>query len=397
MDTLVMENSAPAQAASPPDFLFTSGQGTISAYDLGQPITTPACEWPLLERQIARALAAAEATGQANPLLIGAFAFDPAEASCLYVPGRYERGVRMASEPMTFAVKAALASAPASNQVISVQSTPAAAEFKASVSSALDAFAQGRLSKVVLSRKLTLTLHKPADPEQVLARLMSQNPHAFHFSLPLGQDRRLLGASPELLLRVSGGEVFTHPLAGSAKRGNEPEQDKRVARDLLASRKDQHEHRLVIDEIRRVLTPHCRELAIPANPTLMSTDTLWHLGTPIAGQLHSGQASVLSLACQLHPTPALCGYPTDLARQFIREQEPFRRALFSGIVGWCDSQGNGEWAVVIRCGVLDGHQVELFAGAGIVAGSDPAMEWAETGTKLGTMLKALGLDLEVAQ
>ncbi len=382
-----MENSAPAQAASPPDFLFTSGQGTISAYDLGQPITTPACEWPLLERQIARALAAAEAAGQANPLLIGAFAFDPADASCLYVPGSYERGERAPA-----AERAAEA-----NQVISVQSTPAAAEFKTSVSSALDAFAQGHLAKVVLSRKLILTLHKPADPEQVLARLMSQNPHAFHFSLPLGQDRRLLGASPELLLRVSGGEVFTHPLAGSAKRGGEPAQDRQVARDLLASRKDQHEHRLVIDEIRRVLTPHCRELAIPANPTLMSTDTLWHLGTPIAGQLHPGQASVLSLACQLHPTPALCGYPTELARQFILEQEPFRRALFSGIVGWCDSQGNGEWAVVIRCGVLDGHQVELFAGAGIVAGSDPAMEWAETGTKLGTMLKALGLSPEVAQ
>lgn len=382
-----MENSAPAQAASPPDFLFTSGQGTISAYDLGQPITTPACEWPLLERQIAWALAAAEAAGQANPLLIGAFAFDPADASCLYVPGRYERGERAP----------AVERAAEANQVISVQSTPAVAEFKTSVSSALDAFAQGHLAKVVLSRKLILTLHKPADPEQVLARLMSQNPHAFHFSLPLGQDRRLLGASPELLLRVSGGEVFTHPLAGSAKRGGEPAQDRQVALDLLASRKDQHEHRLVIDEIRRVLTPHCRELAIPANPTLMSTDTLWHLGTPIAGQLHPGQASVLSLACQLHPTPALCGYPTELARQFIREQEPFRRALFSGIVGWCDSQGNGEWAVVIRCGVLDGHQVELFAGAGIVAGSDPAMEWAETGTKLGTMLKALGLSPEVAQ
>jgi isochorismate synthase len=381
-----MENSAPAQAASPPDFLFTSSQGTISAYDLGQPITTPACEWSLLERQIARALAAAEAAGQANPLLIGAFAFDPADASCLYVPGRYERGVRTPA-----AERAA-----ETNQVISVQSTPAAAEFKASVSSALNAFAQGHLAKVVLSRKLILTLHKPADPERVLARLMSQNPHAFHFSLPLGQDRRLLGASPELLLRVSGGEVFTHPLAGSAKRYGEPEQDRQVARDLLASRKDQHEHKLVIDEIRRVLTPHCRELAIPANPTLMSTDTLWHLGTPIAGQLHPGQASVLSLACQLHPTPALCGYPTELARQFIREQEPFRRALFSGIVGWCDSQGNGEWAVVIRCGVLNGHQVELFAGAGIVAGSDPAMEWAETGTKLGTMLNALGLGTEVA-
>ena len=382
-----MENSAPAQAASSPEFLFTSGQGTLSATDLGQPITTPACEWPLLEQQIADALAAASAAGQANPLLIGAFAFDPAEASCLYVPGRYERGERVAPEEQ----------AAETNSVIAVQSTPPASEFQASVSAALDAFAQGKLAKVVLSRKLTLTLHQPADPQQVMARLMAQNPHAFHFSLPLGQDRRLLGASPELLLRVSGGEVFTHPLAGSARRASEPVQDEMVARDLLASRKDQHEHRLVIDEIRRVLAPHCRELAIPSSPSLMSTDTLWHLGTPIAGRLNGGEASVLSLACQLHPTPALCGYPTDLARQFIREQEPFRRALFSGIVGWCDSQGNGEWAVVIRCGVLDGHQVELFAGAGIVAGSDPAMEWAETGTKLGTMLKALGLDLEVAQ
>ncbi|MFM5147443.1 isochorismate synthase [Aeromonas rivipollensis] len=387
MNTRVMENGAPAEADTPPDFLFTSGQGSLGAYDLGQPIATPAGDWPLLAQQITQALDAARAAGQANPLLIGAFAFDPAEASCLYVPGRYERGNRIAPEER----------ATETNSVIAVQSTPASGEFKASVSAALDAFAQGKLAKVVLSRKLILTLHKPADPERVLARLMAQNPHAFHFSLPLGQGRRLLGASPELLLRVSGGDVFTHPLAGSARRASEPEQDEAVARDLLASSKDQHEHRLVIDEIRRVLTPHCRELAIPPGPTLMSTDTLWHLGTPIAGQLHGSDASVLSLACQLHPTPALCGYPTDLARQFIREQEPFRRALFSGIVGWCDSQGNGEWAVVIRCGVLDGHQVELFAGAGIVAGSDPAMEWAETGTKLGTMLKALGLSLEVAQ
>nr|WP_257621843.1 amonabactin biosynthesis isochorismate synthase AmoC [Aeromonas hydrophila] len=393
-----MENSAPAQAASSPEFLFTSGQGTLSATDLGQPITTPACEWPLLEQQIADALAAASAAGQANPLLIGAFAFDPAEASCLYVPGRYERGARPVPAAQAPATAVMAEQAVEANRVIAVQSTPPASEFQASVSAALDAFAQGKLAKVVLSRKLTLTLHQPADPKQVMARLMAQNPHAFHFSLPLGQeDRRLLGASPELLLRVSGGEVFTHPLAGSARRASEPAQDEMVARDLLASRKDQHEHRLVIDEIRRVLTPHCRELAIPSSPSLMSTDTLWHLGTPIAGRLNGGEASVLSLACQLHPTPALCGYPTDLARQFIREQEPFRRALFSGIVGWCDSQGNGEWAVVIRCGVLDGHQVELFAGAGIVAGSDPAMEWAETGTKLGTMLKALGLDLEVAQ
>lgn len=396
MNTLMMENSSPAQSASPTDFLFTSSQGTISARDLGQPITTPACEWPLLKQQIADALAAASAAGQSNPLIIGAFAFDPAEASCLYVPGCYERGERRAHTEHSPLMKAPAELNVEANRVISVQSLPLASEFKASVGAALDAFAEGGLAKVVLSRKLTLTLHKPADPERVMARLMAQNPHAFHFSLPLGKGR-LIGASPELLLRVSEGEVFTHPLAGSARRLGESQQDEAVARELLVSRKDQHEHKLVIDEIRRVLTPHCCELAIPAAPSLMSTDTLWHLGTPIAGRLRDREMSVVSLACQLHPTPALCGYPTDAARQFIREQEPFRRALFSGIVGWCDSMGNGEWAVVIRCGVLDGHQVELFAGAGIVAGSDPAMEWAETGTKLGTMLKALGVDPEVAQ
>nr|P23300.1 RecName: Full=Putative isochorismate synthase; AltName: Full=Amonabactin; AltName: Full=Isochorismate mutase [Aeromonas hydrophila]AAA21935.1 amonabactin [Aeromonas hydrophila] len=396
MDTLVMENSAPAQAASSPEFLFTSGQGTLSATDWASLITTPACEWPLLEQQIASALAAARPAGQANPLLIGCLRVRPGGSSCLYVPAAMsgDRPVPAAQAPVTAAMANQVVEA---NRVISVQSTPPASEFQASVSAALDAFAQGRLAKVVLSRKLTLTLHQPADPTQVMARLMAQNPHAFHFSLPLGQGRRLLGASPELLLRVSEGEVFTHPLARSARRASEPAQEQMVARDLLASRKDQHEHKLVIDEIRRVLTPHCRELAIPSSPSLMSTDTLWHLGTPIAGRLNGGEASVLSLACQLHPTPALCGYPTELARQFIREQEPFRRALFSGIVGWCDSQGNGEWAVVIRCGVLDGHQVELFAGAGIVAGSDPPWSGPRPGTKLGTMLKALGLDLEVAQ
>lgn len=261
-----MENSAPAQAASSPEFLFTSGQGTLSATDLGQPITTPACEWPLLEQQIADALAAASAAGQSNPLLIGAFAFDPAEASCLYVPGCYKRGDRPVPAAQVPATAAMAEQAVEANRVISVQSTPPASEFQASVSAALDAFAQGRLAKVVLSRKLTLTLHQPADPKQVMARLMAQNPHAFHFSLPLGQGRRLLGASPELLLRVSGGEVFTHPLAGSARRASEPAQDEMVARDLLASRKDQHEHKLVIDEIRRVLTPTAASWRSPLIP-----------------------------------------------------------------------------------------------------------------------------------
>ena len=136
MNTRVMENGAPAEADTPPDFLFTSGQGSLGAYDLGQPIVTPAGDWPLLAQQITRALDAARAAGQANPLLIGAFAFDPAEASCLYVPSRYKRGEKLApTEPSSVT---AVEQAPEANRVISVQSTPPASEFQASVSAALD-------------------------------------------------------------------------------------------------------------------------------------------------------------------------------------------------------------------------------------------------------------------
>src|SRR5690606_35083979 len=115
--------------------------------------------------------------------------------------------------------------------------------------------------------------------------------------------------------------------------------------------------------------------------------------TRIDGELYD-ELSALRLACQLHPTPALCGFPTAAAKQVIAELEPFDRGVFGGIVGWCDAAGNGEWAVVIRCGIIQQTRVRLFAGAGLVSASCPEAEWRETGTKLGTMLAAFGLDKE---
>ncbi|MBC8674100.1 chorismate-binding protein [Aeromonas hydrophila] len=171
-----------------------------------------------------------------QPLLIGAFAFDPAEASCLYVPGCYERGDRPVPPAQAPGTAAMTEQALEANRVISVQSTPPASEFQASVSAALDAFAEGRLAKVVLSRKLTLTLHQPADPKQVMARLMAQNPHAFHFPCRSARPAACLAQAPSCCCG-SAGEVFTHPLAGSARRASEPAQDEMVARDLLASRR----------------------------------------------------------------------------------------------------------------------------------------------------------------
>jgi len=122
---------------------------------------------------------------------------------------------------------------------------------------------------------------------------------------------------------------------------------------------------------------------------------MWHLSTALEGQLRDPQTSVLQLACQIHPTPAVCGVPTLLARKLIDLVEPIDRGLFSGMVGWCNSQGNGEWVVTIRCGAVQHDRICLFAGAGIVEASCSDSEWKETQAKLGTMLAACGLDAQV--
>lgn len=129
-----------------------------------------------------------------------------------------------------------------------------------------------------------------------------------------------------------------------------------------------------------------------AVPQLITTSTLWHFSTPIEGSAKSSDENALSLACLLHPTPALSGFPHDVATTLISELELFERDLFGGIVGWCDEDGNGEWVVTIRCARINGNQVRLFAGAGIVLASSPEDEWNETGTKLSTMLNVLGLN-----
>jgi isochorismate synthase len=141
-----------------------------------------------------------------------------------------------------------------------------------------------------------------------------------------------------------------------------------------------------------VLKNRSRALDIPSSPELLSTATLWHLSTPINGEVQDAQENALSLACLLHPTPALCGTPTLVARDLIEQLEPFDRGLFGGIVGWCDDRGNGEWVVTIRCGTVSDDRVRLFAGAGIVPDSSPESEWRETGVKLNTMLRAFGLN-----
>lgn len=369
------------------EFLFLSSHRCLRAQGTAARITTPVADGRRSDSAFQQEVAAAlqpRGEGLPPPLLIGAIPFDLTQPSCLYVPERYEFFRR---EDGAAAVSAS-AAAPA---VVAARSIPDESGFKAGVNQAIANFRHSTIKKAVLSRILEMRLAEPADVTGIFANLIAQNPGGYHFRLPLREDAELIGASPELLLRKDGQYITSNPLAGSARRQADADADARVAVALQASSKDGYEHRLVIDEIRQVLAPYCRTLQVPAAPSLIGTATMWHLSTAIAGELCDPALPVLQLACQLHPTPAVCGFPTGLSRKLIDLIEPFERGLFSGMVGWCDAQGNGEWVVTIRCGVVQRDVVRLFAGAGIVEASCPDSEWRETQAKLTTMLNALGL------
>jgi len=267
---------------------------------------------------------------------------------------------------------------------------PTQLEYEQAVGCALDAFAVGTLDKVVLGKQLHLSLSDEIEPAAILQNLLMNSQGGYPFSLPL-RNGILLGVSPELLIRKKGEQLFTNPLAGSVKRHGQVKQEEWQAIALLHSEKDRREHQLVVDDITRVLAPLCDELNVPDVPSILKTDSMLHLSSEISGVAKDKTLSALQVAMALHPTPAVCGHPTELARHFIAEQEQADRGYFAGLVGWCDEDGNGEWYIAIRCGLVNSNKVTLFAGAGVVAGSDPHLEWQETDAKLGTMLKALDL------
>ncbi|UBV45048.1 isochorismate synthase (plasmid) [Deinococcus taeanensis] len=277
--------------------------------------------------------------------------------------------------------------------VLAARTSPAPRTFEANVAQATAAIRSGALHKVVLARTLHLTLDPAPDVRHVSAHLHALAPDAFVFALPLerGGATWLVGASPELLLRKRGRHLTLRPLAGTRPRHPDPALDLRRGHDLLRSAKDRHEHALMVDDLRRTLTPLCRDLTVPETPQLVQTAGLWHLATSIQAELRDPRLHVLDVVQAVHPTPAVCGVPQAAAHALIRELEP-ARGLFAGAVGWCDGAGNGEWAVTIRCAQLRGPQAHLFAGAGVVADSSPAAERAETAAKFGVMLRALGVN-----
>jgi isochorismate synthase len=285
----------------------------------------------------------------------------------------------------------------------SVEPVPSRAGYAHAVASAVESLRAGDLRKVVLARSLRLTMAAPVDVRTLLANLVSDNAAGFTYAvdLPSGTGRRtLVGATPEMLLSRTGTTVVANPLAGSIPRAADPLADRAAGEALVTSAKDRDEHRVVVEAVAEALRPFCRSLDVPAEPSLISTTAVWHLSTRITGELRDPGISSLRLASALHPTPAVCGTPTAEARATISALEPFDRGFYAGAIGWCDADGDGEWVVGIRCAELRepagaAPTMTLYSGAGIMPASVPELEVTETSAKFQTLLRAMGLHLDV--
>ncbi|ENY9400973.1 isochorismate synthase EntC [Salmonella enterica] len=390
MDMSLAEDAQETMATLAPDrFFFMSPYRSFTTSGCFARYTEPAVSGDSpdspFQQKLRQQFAAAKSQGIVNPILVGAIPFDTCQPSSLFIPLEWQLFSRQE--------KQRTARYFTDHQPVTVTARKAIPEqdaFEAMVARAAILTATPDVDKVVLSRLIDITTDVAVDSGALLERLVAQNPVSYNFHVPLADGGVLLGASPELLLRKEGERFSSLPLAGSARRQPDDVLDREAGNRLLASQKDRHEHELVTQAMKQILRDRSTELQLPSSPQLITTPTLWHLGTPFEGKANAGE-NALTLACLLHPTPALSGFPHQVAKKLIAELEPFDRELFGGIVGWCDAEGNGEWVVAIRCAKLRGNQVRLFAGAGIVPASSPVGEWRETGVKLSTMLNVFGL------
>ena len=240
------------------------------------------------------------------------------------------------------------------------------------------------LRKVVLAREVLVEADVSFDRSAVLARLRVAYPGCFLFHVD-----GFLGASPELLVSRAGDVVRAQPMAGTAARGGDPAADAQLAAGLLASATYRHEHQITIDMVFDTLLPWCSYLDYEPEPSVVGVANVQHLATLVEGRLSQPAPSVVELVGALHPTPAVNGWPREAARAWIAEHEGFDRGRYAGTVGWVDARGNGTFAVSIRCADVEGTRARVVAGNGIVAGSDPQTELAETQVKLQALLSTL--------
>lgn len=338
-----------------------------------------------------------QSNGEAGPLAFGALPFLASDPCRLTIPEVVVRKtssgrtwVTLVGEPELDDERLASLSAPVrptprSSRFVVSPRTPISTH-RSAVEAARDAVRRGDLVKAVIARELVVESDDPIDVHAVLLRLRASFGSSYRYSC-----HGLIGASPELLVSVEGDVVRSHPLAGTTPRTGDPTTDADLARALVASVKDQVEHRVVIDVVHDMLLPDCSYLDWEPEPSIVPVANVQHLGTLVEGRLSDPRPDALSLARRLCPTPALGGHPRDEALNLIAEVEGFERGRYGGAVGWVDATGDGVWAVTIRCAEFsdDRRRARLVAGGGIVADSDPDAELAETQAKFQAMLSAI--------
>ncbi len=397
----------------PDGFVATSGVATRLALPSGLDSSGAAA--------VARWLAAVPTTGPVGrpgtgPIAVGALPFLPHQASELVVPAVVLVGDGTGARWLT-RITPVVGSSPTieahparrptdtitQRDLVALHPDPDGATFEQQVGEALDALRAGEVTKVVLARQVTATFSTALDVRSVLHRLRRRETASTVFA-QLDGETAFVGASPELLVRRRGDQVRSHPLAGTRPlTGSVDGGLDRVVAELLASPKERAEHRAAADSVAHGLAPWCQWLDVPPEPAALVLRDMVHLGTPITGQLRSspphlpdgarlvGPPDALTLVAAVHPTPAVAGVPTVAALTVIDRIEGDRRGRYAGPIGWVDGRGDGTYVVGIRSATITGCHAAVHAGAGIVAGSVPADELAETTAKLGTMLGALGV------
>jgi menaquinone-specific isochorismate synthase len=260
-------------------------------------------------------------------------------------------------------------------------------DFEAAVEAATERIAGGEMSKVVLAREVTVGAAAAHNPAAVFGALREQFPSCFCFCAGT-PEAAFMGASPELLIRRSGAGASTVALAGSTRRSSDPAVDDHLGEQLLRSDKNRREQRIVAERIVHKLRPHAVWVETAAEPEVIKVANIQHLATPILAQLAESHSAV-GLAGILHPTPAVGGEPWPEAKQAIADLERMDRGWYAGPVGWMDATEDGEFCVALRSALLRDREARLFAGVGVVAGSDPAAELEETEVKLQALLPLL--------
>lgn len=319
-------------------------------------------------------------------LVVGAIPFDVKEGGYLYLADAWKR------KDIPFKNRNdSISTQEEKNPIYSKKFVPLPESYMDMVERGVEFINSGLLNKLVLSRGVELKFEKDLNIEQILQRIYQGNSDGYTYAMKLNTEETLIGASPEMLVSKRGSFIYSNPLAGSRPRGKTENEDKALAQELKNSKKDYKEHKIVVGSIVEKVSPICKNIEVSKEPDLIHTKQLWHLSSIIKGELMDENQTVFDAALAIHPTPAVCGAPQNEAYKKIFELEERSRGLFTGIVGWCDEEGDGDWAIAIRGAEIRENMMLIQSGAGIVCDSIPEEEMKETGVKFRTMLNGINL------